>query len=252
MLHSRTPSILAPNGDRLPLHLVNRLWHLPLARTTDHADASFPKVYLIRSQRPVRGILRPPRPYQIHQHVSFADDSECVYSPLDPPNSVRPLAHTCAASSRSHVASATSASFNEFRLLRFSAAQEGSRRVTSSVSSGPAQRIPLRERHNRHVAPLLQLWRTLAARGLRRQYLAAGFAQHSHGSQVPCLCCNHRASVFLASGSRQAPHNQRPLLDSELSVIQTLHNKWGHPSNSKFLRIFQFYRRRGVVFRVNF
>ena len=35
-------------------------------------------------------------------------------------------------------------------------------------------------------------------------------------------------------------------------MIQTLHNKWGHPSNSKFLRIFQFYHRRGVVFPVNF
>ena len=133
----------------------------------------------------VNEALSSPRAYPTHQCVSFSADSECVYSPLDPPNSVLPLAHMCTASSRSHVTSAPSAcrppapSFNEFRLLRFSAAQEGSRRVASSVSSGPDQRIPLRDRHDRHVAPLLQLWLTLAARGLRRQYLAAGFAQHT-------------------------------------------------------------------------
>ena len=65
-----------------------------------------------------------------------------------------------------------------------------------------------------------------------------------------CQPCAPTDSCFMAAGSTQAAYNQRPLSAAEEEQMQVLHDKWCHPSNSKFLQIYK--SRNGIGFPNNF
>jgi len=54
----------------------------------------------------------------------------------------------------------------------------------------------------------------------------------------------------MAPGSTQNAYTTRPLSPEDETMMQALHNKWGHPSNSKFVQIYRAQNRVG--FPTNF
>ena len=52
-----------------------------------------------------------------------------------------------------------------------------------------------------------------------------------------CFPCESADPCFMAAGSIQNAYTTRPLSPEDETMIQSLHDKWGHPSNSKFIQI---------------
>ena len=65
-----------------------------------------------------------------------------------------------------------------------------------------------------------------------------------------CLPCESADPCFMAAGSTQNAYTTRPLSPEDETMIQALHDKWGHPSNSKFVQIYRAQNRVG--FPTNF
>jgi len=59
-------------------------------------------------------------------------------------------------------------------------------------------------------------------------------AMYSSESADPC---------FMAAGSIQNAYTTRPLSPEDENMLQALQNKWGHPSNSKFIQIYRAQNR---------
>jgi ribA/ribD-fused uncharacterized protein len=77
------------------------------------------------------------------------------------------------------------------------------------------------------------------------------FCQDNAGCSHPgCLRCSHAAHALRAAASTQAPFNTTPLDMTEHAMIQLVHDKWQHPSNSKMETIFRYYKGKG--FPANF
>jgi len=65
-----------------------------------------------------------------------------------------------------------------------------------------------------------------------------------------CLPCESADPCFMAAGSTQNAYITRPLSPEDKTMIQALHDKWGHPSDSKFVQIYRAQNRVG--FPINF
>ena len=71
-------------------------------------------------------------------------------------------------------------------------------------------------------------------------------------TQLPWIChpCAPDDVCLMAAGSTQTAYNRRPLSPEDETMMQALHDKWCHPSNSKFIQIYKSQHRVG--FPTNF
>jgi len=53
-----------------------------------------------------------------------------------------------------------------------------------------------------------------------------------------CLPCESEDPWFMVAGSTQNAYTTRPVSPEDESMMQALHNKWGHLSNSKIVQIY--------------
>jgi len=65
-----------------------------------------------------------------------------------------------------------------------------------------------------------------------------------------CLPCESADPCFMAAGSTHNACTTRPLSPEDETMMQALHDKWGHPSHSKFIQIYRAQNRGG--FPTNF
>jgi len=65
-----------------------------------------------------------------------------------------------------------------------------------------------------------------------------------------CLPCESEDPCFIAAGSTQKAYTTRPLSPEDETIMQALHDKWCHSSNSKFVQIYRAQNRVG--FPTNF
>ena len=62
-----------------------------------------------------------------------------------------------------------------------------------------------------------------------------------------CLPCESADPCFMATGSIQNAYTTLPLSPEDETMMQALHDKWGHPSNSKFVQIYRAQNRVGFL-----
>jgi len=60
-----------------------------------------------------------------------------------------------------------------------------------------------------------------------------------------CLPCESAEPCFMAAGSTQNTYTTRPVSPEDETMMQALHDKWGRPSNSKFVQIYRAQNRVG-------
>ena len=277
---SRTRSWLeTPCRKRITVPLIDGVWQLPLWQETD-------KPQVIPSPAATGGgVLRAPRTFSAtSKRLSFwnleADDSveldashlsgerdtePCIAGPLldtrrerthntdrsttgadfSPPGE-RTNNTDCSATSAdfspSGVSDAHSCRSGE-RLAPHDTCRERTKGTVSSTASRTIECSASGECDFPHLHSAAALYTSLARPG-DAHTTPAGLAA------ATCQSCAPTDSCFMAAGSTQAAYNQRPLTAAEEEQMQVLHDKWCHPSNSKFLQIYK--SRNGIGFPNNF